>query len=45
MAFSKCELYLLEMQTQGAWLVQLVEHVTLDVGVVGLSPVLGIEIT
>ena len=30
---------------QGAWLAQLVEHVTLDLGVVSLSPTLGVEIT
>ena len=30
---------------RGMWLAQLVEHVTLDLGVVSLSPMLGIEIT
>ena len=29
----------------GAWLAQLVEHVTLDLRVVNSSPMLGIEIT
>ena len=30
---------------QGAWLAQSVGHVTLDLGVVGSSPTLGVEIT
>ena len=30
---------------KAAWLAQLVEHVTLDVKVVGLNPMLGVEIT
>ena len=30
---------------KGAWLVQLVEHATLDLRVVGLSPTVGVEIT
>lgn len=29
----------------GAWLAQLVEHVTIDLGVVCLSPTLGVEMT
>ena len=29
----------------GAWLALLAEHVTLDLGVVSLSPTLGVEIT
>lgn len=29
----------------GTWLDQLVEHETLDPGIVGLSPPLGVEIT
>ena len=29
---------------KGTWLAQLVEHVTLDLGVLGLSPTLGVEI-
>ena len=28
-----------------AWLAQLVEHVTLDLGVVSSSPMLGVEVT
>ena len=31
--------------TPGTWLAQLVEHETLDLGVVGSNPALGIEIT
>ena len=34
-----------EIMSWGAWLAQLVEQVTLDLGVVGLSPILGVEIT
>jgi len=30
---------------QGTWLAQSVQHVTLDLGVVNLSPTLGIEVT
>lgn len=30
---------------RGTWLVQLVEHGTLDLGVIGLNPTLGVEIT
>ena len=30
---------------RGAWLGQSVEHVTLDLGVVSLSPTFGVEIT
>ena len=30
---------------RGTWLAQLVEHATLDLRVVGLSPTLGVEIT
>ena len=30
---------------RGTWLAQLVEHVTLDLGVVSLSPTLSVEIT
>ena len=33
-----------ELKT-GLWLAQSVEHTTLDLGAVGLSPTLGIEIT
>ena len=29
----------------GAWLAQSVDHVTLNLGVVSLSPMLGVEIT
>ena len=29
----------------GAWLAQLVEHVTFDLGVMSLNPMLGAEIT
>ena len=29
----------------GGWLAQSVEHVTLDVGVISLSPTLGVEFT
>ena len=29
----------------GTWLAQLVEHMTLDLGVVSLSPMLGVELT
>ena len=29
----------------GGWLAQLVEHATFDIGVAGLSPTLGVEIT
>ena len=29
----------------GAWLAQLGEHVTFDLGFMGLSPMLGVEIT
>jgi len=30
--------------TRGAWLAQLVKHATLDLGVVNLGPMLGVEI-
>lgn len=30
---------------RGTWLAQSVEHVTLDLGVVSLSPTLGVEMT
>ena len=30
---------------RGAWLAQLVEHVTLDLGVVSSSPTMGVDIT
>ena len=33
------------MKESGAWLAQLVEHATLDLGVVSMSPTLGVEIT
>lgn len=29
----------------GAWLAQLVEHMTFDLGVMDVSPILGVEIT
>ena len=32
-------------QVGGAWLAQSVEHATLDLGVMSLSPVLGIDLT
>ena len=34
-----------EHKFEGAWLVPLVEHATLDLRVVSLSPTLGVEIT
>ena len=33
------------MLAEGTWRVQSVEHVTLDLGVVSSSPMLGVEIT
>ena len=33
------------MLKRGAWLAQSIEHVTLDLGVVNLSPTLGLELT
>ena len=30
---------------RGVWLAQLVEHMTFDLGVVSLNPMLGVEIT
>ena len=38
-------LYLRENNYGGAWLAQLVEHVTLDLGIVSSSPTIGIEPT
>ena len=35
----------LEDVYRGVWLAQLVEHATLNLGVVSLSPMLGIEMT
>ena len=35
----------IEANSGDAWLAQLVEHTTLDLGVVGSSPTLGVEIT
>ena len=45
-----CELLLLNFQIKngfyrGSWLPQSAEYVTLDLGVVSLNPVLGVEIT
>ena len=33
------------MKTRGTWLAQSLEHATLDLRVVSLSPMLGVEIT
>ena len=39
------KLFIKDVDNQGTWLTQLVEHATLDLGVVSLNPMLGIEIT
>ena len=39
------DLLLSERYWQNAWLAQLMEHVTLDLRVMSLSPALGVEIT
>ena len=38
-------MYVKKVYCRGAWLAQLVERATLDLGVVGLSPTLGVNIT
>lgn len=45
--FMKSSNYKIEIEasSRGAWLAQLVEQVTLDLGVMGLSPMLGAEMT
>ena len=37
--------HLLKKKFRGAWLAQLVEYATLDLGVMSLSPMLGVETT
>lgn len=32
-------------KSQGTWLAQSIEHTTLDLGVINLSPMLGVELT
>ena len=34
-----------KVENRGTWLAQSVEHETLDLGIVSLSPTLGVEIT
>ena len=47
-ALTSRTLYILKVLSsnnqRGTWVTQLVEHATLDLGVVSLSPMLGIEI-
>ena len=38
-------LILFKIDSKGAWLAELVDYATLDLGIVGSSPTLGIEIT
>ena len=37
--------YITKTNFRGSWLAQSEEHATLDLGVMGLSPTLGVEIT
>ena len=45
LAFTKETTRYAKRQERGAWLVQLVEHETLDLKVMSSSPILGVEIT